>query len=273
MRGKIQQIMTDFRPSFSVNAEEISGERKVTTQVHDKVLYLLPLSKNAYFSIHTNEGPGKWVKPFHAIIVGVHSLVTFCFYGEWRLVDIPLNDAAALLAFTEYDIKYNDEIQSSIINVEETVFYSLLVKDQKVTLQDILLLSKKPAYQESYAGLYHFIRQRESYWIVNYLLSLIVSGNGDAMNNKIQEVSKRYGVSESYFRKLCHRYLKRGAKGQMRIWRAAYCALQLIEGNSSISVIAQDNGYSSSSHFSMEMKSFFGITPKNFRALEGFLYE
>jgi AraC-like DNA-binding protein len=49
--------------------------------------------------------------------------------------------------------------------------------------------------------------------------------------------------------------------------------LQLIENDQSIGTIAGDNGYASSSHFSSEIKSLFGITPREFKKLEGLLHE
>ncbi|WP_374191026.1 helix-turn-helix domain-containing protein [Candidatus Symbiopectobacterium sp. 'North America'] len=57
------------------------------------------------------------------------------------------------------------------------------------------------------------------------------------------------------------------------MWRAVYSALQLIDNDESIATVAWNNGYASSYHFSTEIKTLFGITPREFKNLEGFLNE
>lgn len=45
-------------------------------------------------------------------------------------------------------------------------------------------------------------------------------------------------------------------------WRVARAVLEIIEGNSDMTTIAHKYGYSSSSHFSAEVKSRLGKTPR-----------
>jgi AraC-like DNA-binding protein len=118
-----------------------------------------------------------------------------------------------------------------------------------------------------------FIRNIESYWITYFLLSRFMDVEKKGENFKLSSASSDYGVSETYFRKLCRNAFIFGPKKQLRIWRAAQSALQLIEKDISIEMVAMDNSYASSSHFTSEMKSIFGITPRELRKMVGLFHE
>lgn len=64
-----------------------------------------------------------------------------------------------------------------------------------------------------------------------------------------------YGVSYSHFRRLCSYALGGKVKTELCGWRVARAVLEIIEGNSDMTTIAHKYGYSSSSHFSAEVKS------------------
>ncbi|HHJ1147121.1 TPA: helix-turn-helix domain-containing protein [Proteus mirabilis] len=91
--------------------------------------------------------------------------------------------------------------------------------------------------------------------------------------SNIAQIGERYGVSGTHFRRLCKRYLGNCGKSQLRSWRAASSILTTLSTDESLTQIAVDNGFSSASHFSNEIKTLFGITPTEFRRIGQYLYE
>jgi AraC-like DNA-binding protein len=101
------------------------------------------------------------------------------------------------------------------------------------------------------------LRLSESYRIASYL----VQGGMGARHLKAQ--SRQYGVSYSYFRRLCSRALGGQVKPRLSQWRAARSALALVYGNATVLNIALENGYSCSAHISRDIKKIFGVTPSS----------
>ncbi|MCD4599995.1 helix-turn-helix domain-containing protein [Proteus mirabilis] len=112
------------------------------------------------------------------------------------------------------------------------------------------------------------IRHSESYWLILHLISYL-----DEKKSNIAQIGERYGVSGTHFRRLCKRYLGNCGKSQLRSWRAASSILTTLSTDESLTQIAVDNGFSSASHFSNEIKTLFGITPTEFRRIGQYLYE
>lgn len=112
-------------------------------------------------------------------------------------------------------------------------------------------LRDDPDYQ-SFAGV---LRQSASYWLVRFLLE-----QGTA-SEKLIGLARRYGVSVSHFRRLCHQALGGAAKPELRDWRAAKALLRMIRGGGSLTDVALEYGYASSSHFSKEVRELLGVAP------------
>lgn len=216
----------------------------------------------------------------HSIVLSTVDKMDVELTGVWVIETLTMSQSTTLFSFLDYQSKCRAGVSNS---AEKECKSSMLVRTEKhlaVSLDDenksmmaILISTRiKPQYHRL-ESLFTFIRGVESYWISYYLLCQMMNEDKESDCHKIAHVSRTYGVSESYFRKLCHDAFTRGPKKQLRLWRAAHSALQLIEEDNSISTIAGNNGYSSSSHFSSEIKSLFGITPREFKKLENLLHE
>ncbi|NWB92893.1 helix-turn-helix domain-containing protein [Pseudomonas agarici] len=99
------------------------------------------------------------------------------------------------------------------------------------------------------------LRQSASYWLVLFLLE-----QGTA-SEKLIGLARRYGVSVSHFRRLCHQALGGAAKPELRDWRTAKALLRMIRGGGSLTDVALEYGYASSSHFSKEVRELLGVAP------------
>ena len=104
--------------------------------------------------------------------------------------------------------------------------------------------------------LFRHLRKTECYKLVRYLLSQSL------MQTSLYDLGELYGVSYSHFRRLCSYALGGKVKTELCGWRVARAVLEIIEGNSDMTTIAHKYGYSSSSHFSAEVKSRLGKTPR-----------
>lgn len=110
------------------------------------------------------------------------------------------------------------------------------------------------------------IRATEAYMILIFLISM----NGS--EKSLTEMSKKYGLSATYFRYLCRINFKISAKKKMMLWRLSSAILQLIESDKSIIDVAMENGYCSASHLTQDVKKILGITPTKIRCLEKNVY-
>lgn len=220
-----------------------------------------------------------------AVLLASNDNLTVKFINEWTVEKFPLSQISTLFCFLDYQTK-NCEPTAGKINdaasearksgkelIENERNVVLLLENNTDRLMDILITGIIDPQKQCMQSIFSFIRNMESYWIAHFLLSQVFNDDSDSDSYKLYNACKVYGVSESYFRKLCHNAFTCGPKKQLRMWRAAHSALQLIEKDKSIATIAGNNGYSSSSHFSSEIKSIFGITPREFKKLEGLLHE
>lgn len=215
-----------------------------------------------------------------SIVLSTLDILGINFEGDWIVEMLSMSQAATLFSFLDYQAKSRRLIAepcagetntSLLMHTERNL--AVLIEDECNSLVGMLIITLLTPQNPRLENLFSFIRNVESYWISHFMLSQVMNQDNESDSNKISNASKIYGVSESYFRKLCHHTFTRGPKKQLRLWRAAHSVLQLIEKDNSISAIAGNNGYASSSHFSSEIKSLFGITPREFKKLEGLLHE
>lgn len=101
-----------------------------------------------------------------------------------------------------------------------------------------------------------FIRRTECYKLVKYLLTRTTA------THSLHELGEKYGLSYSHFRRLCKSALGGKVKAELCSWRMARSVLEIVEGENDMTTIAHKYGYSSSSHFSSEVKSKFGKSPR-----------
>ncbi|MCY1441609.1 Invasion protein InvF [compost metagenome] len=101
--------------------------------------------------------------------------------------------------------------------------------------------------------------------MVRYLLE---QGTGQ---DSLQMLARRYGVSVSHFRRLCHQALGGATKPALRGWRVARALLESIREGRSLTEVAQNQGYCSSSHFSREVRELLGVAPSQLGDIIGTL--
>ncbi len=255
---------------------QINNELLLARPMHDKSM--LDFSGD---SVNINDGN----TITSAVLLASNDHLNVKFINEWTVEKFPLSQISTLFCFLDYQTKSSESEIRKIDNLEdESRPYSnelieneksvvLLLENNTDRLMDILISGIIVPQKQCLQNVFTFIRNMESYWIAYFLLSQVFNDDNDSDTYKLYNACKVYGVSESYFRKLCHNAFTCGPKKQLRMWRAAHSALQLIEKDKSIATIAGNNGYSSSSHFSSEIKSIFGITPREFKKLEGLLHE
>ena len=149
-------------------------------------------------------------------------------------------------------------------DINQQIFY---IKEGSGTLEH-LIINEALKDESQLEPLFVTIRHSESYWLILHLISYL-----DEKKSNIAQIGERYGVSGTHFRRLCKRYLGNCGKSQLRSWRAASSILTTLSTDESLTQIAVDNGFSSASHFSNEIKTLFGITPTEFRRIGQYLYE
>lgn len=162
---------------------------------------------------------------------------------------------AKLLAFVDTAINPNATALSSVITMSYIPFRSLqLLRDknlfEKWFLRSILN-QDKPA-----EDLCDILRKTECYNLVRFLIE---SSNSTL---SLHQLGKIYGLSYSHFRRLCRNALGGKVKSELCSWRMARCVLEMLEGENDMTTIAYKYGYSSSSHFSAEVKSKMGRSPR-----------
>ncbi|QBF29131.1 helix-turn-helix domain-containing protein [Pseudomonas tructae] len=109
------------------------------------------------------------------------------------------------------------------------------------------------------------LRSGEEYWLVRYLLE---QGRGQ---DSLQALAQRYGVSVSHFRRLCRQALGGATKPALRSWRVARALLEIIDEGRSLTEVAQNQGYCSSSHFSRDVRELLGVPPSRLGDIVGAL--
>lgn len=257
-------------------------------RLNDSVLFARPLNNNKSKSVMAvsascelrENDDDRLNNILQPIVLSTLDNMEVAFRGGWMVEILSMSQATTLFSFLDYQAKsrsVNSEARvgetntSLLMHTERNL--AILVDDECKSLMGMLVLTLLKPQDRRLENLFSFVRNVESYWIAHFLLSQVMNEDKERDNHKIGNACKSYGLSESYFRKLCHHAFTRGPKKQLRLWRAAHSVLQLIEKSNSISFIAENNGYASSSHFSSEIKSLFGITPREFKKLGGLLHE
>lgn len=253
--------------------------------LNNSILFARPLNSESVMSIYASgelreNYDDRLNNILQPIVLSTLDNMKITFGGDWMVEILSMSQATTLFSFLDFQAKSRSVIAETPVGQTNTSLLmhternlAILLEDECKSLMGMLIFTLLKPQDRRLENLFSFVRNVESYWVAHFLLSQAMNENKDSGSYKIGNTSKIYGVSESYFRKLCHHAFTRGPKKQLRLWRAAHSALQLIEKNNSITAIAGNNGYASSSHFSSEIKSLFGITPREFKKLEGLLHE
>ena len=111
--------------------------------------------------------------------------------------------------------------------------------------------------QAAYRAFAAALRYRESYRLVSFLSQQATE------EGTLGSMAQRYGVSVAHFRRLCHIALGAGGKSQLRDWRTATALLAVADGPASLTEVALNCGYASSSHFARDIRQMLGVVPSS----------
>jgi AraC-like DNA-binding protein len=109
----------------------------------------------------------------------------------------------------------------------------------------------------AYQAFASVLRHNESYGLVRFLLEQ------GSHSEKLTDLAQRYGVSVSHFRRLCRQALGSAAKPALRGWRTARALLNMSLQDCSLTDVALEFGFASSSHFSKEIRELVGFSPSS----------
>lgn len=178
--------------------------------------------------------------------------------GEWSFHPVSLPGAVKLLAFLEAARELGDSDRCNCASASTCAVIEV-PGDLTICNFDRWLITRVVDVPREANLLLAFLRSQEGYGLVRFLLR---------EHTRLQTVSalaERYGVSEGYFRRLCRQALGRGLKSELRQWRAVRAVLQIVGNDENLTEIAMNNGFSSPSHFSREVRVLFGISPRQLR--------
>jgi AraC-like DNA-binding protein len=106
-------------------------------------------------------------------------------------------------------------------------------------------------------SLFNFLRTTEGYWVVSFLLEQF------AGNRRVSDLGAQYGLSNAHFRRLCKIVLGDSLKAELKRWRAVTAVVRIVESEQTLTDIALEGGFASSSHLSREIKSLLGVPPSH----------
>lgn len=175
----------------------------------------------------------------------------------------PLSKCIKLLAFIDchYHLpqKDNDDVTDNTICQNDEVIFSVQGEADNPEYRVVCEMLNENSEIKTFLN---SLRHSEHYWLVKHLISA-----ADCKNSNIRDISQRYGLSGTHFRRLCQRYIGNQSKYQLRHWRGVASVLDILVEEHSLTRIAADNGYCSASHFSNEIKLLFGMSPRKIRNL------
>lgn len=288
MKGMLENLIVNHRPGLKIDADNYISKNTVVTsstiEINHSVVFASPLEKDSVLTLWAvdESDSGLLQLPIlqQSALIASKKTIKLDVVGAWNIEILSIQKVATLLSFMDYhfrNVGYSSK--NGAMNDSSTALFNnnflniSLIEGCYNGFMNILTCAILNRREKNLGSIAPFIRNLESYWLAYFLLSQALNDGAEKNNCSVYKARKAYGVSESQFRKLCYDVFSRGPKKQLCLWRAAHSALQLIEKEKSVSVIAHMNGYASSSHFSSELKTLFGITPRAFKKIEGFLDE
>jgi AraC-like DNA-binding protein len=118
------------------------------------------------------------------------------------------------------------------------------------------MLERLAAGCERFQDLAHHLRRTECYQLVRFVLER-------SPECSIATMARQYGLSNVHFYRLCKKHFGQSLKRQLRLHRAASALLEGIGPNRNFTQLALRHGYSSASHFCVEIKALTGVSPSS----------
>lgn len=174
--------------------------------------------------------------------------------GSVRITTLSAVPLTKLQAFVDSSAALSERQPNPLPWATLPVAFDIIQSDQALEHWYLRqMLAGDPAYQ-AFASV---LRRSESYAIVRFLLEQ------GTHSEKLTSLAERYGVSVSHFRRLCRLALGGSTKPALRGWRTAQALLNMSLEGGSLTHVAMEFGFASSSHFSREVRQLMGFTPSS----------
>lgn len=236
---------------FTIKRIRPSGSDQSWPLVSGSLLLVLNASSNGQLRLLTLDGerhldlaPGSGML-FVADQGGVHLLA-----GEPQGWAIPLQWVCRLLAFLEHW----RTIPQSVAQPPTCLIIPCHTAPQAFEnwFLHMWLFGQDPLF----SALLQRLRRCEGYGLIRHLLA----EHEQAV--PLAQLVRRYGLSASHFRRLAHDALGQSAKSAMMAWRLRRTMLDAICREVSLTSLAMQYGYASSSHLSNDARRQLGCSPQ-----------
>lgn len=171
------------------------------------------------------------------------------------LYDVGVSTLVKLIAFVDFSMSGCSPTSPPSIRRTSTVFCIDGFSAPSRHLIQREFIGRLVSADPQDAALFSFLRATEAYWVVSFLLQQF------AENKRVSDLGAQYGLSNAHFRRLCKHALGGSLKAELKRWRAASAVLRIIESEQTLTDIALDAGFASSSHLSREIKGLLGVPP------------
>jgi len=211
--------------------------------------------------IHPKKQREIWrLSPGEYGIVALALLKLEAIHGSVKYTELDFSSLCKLLAFVDAARQHNI-VTARIRNWVYHTLSSEEIRHYDAEKVDVLFLNYFLENQDKNNDIVSFFRSSENYWLIRFLLE-------ESKNNiLLKDISIKYGLSPSHFRRLTRQALGKNTKCELKNWRVIRALLASIgtEKKPRLTDIAIEHGYASLSHFSGEVKSLFGVSPKDLK--------
>jgi AraC-like DNA-binding protein len=174
----------------------------------------------------------------------------------WRS-EVRVPTLIKLIAFIDYGMRGHDEACAQSGRDTSSVFVARGFTEPAAGVIQREFIGRVIAGNEIDEPFFSFLRATESYWVVCFLLDQF------ATNRRVSDLGAQYGLSNAHFRRLSKLALGGSLKAELKRWRAAAAVLRIVESKETLTDIALEAGFASSSHLSREIKSLLGVPPSH----------
>jgi AraC-like DNA-binding protein len=176
---------------------------------------------------------------------------------HYSFSEVRVSTLVKLIAFIDYGMRVHDVARPIPSRGVSSVFVARGFTASNVDVIQREFIGRVLAGDCIDESLFNFLRTAEGYWVVSFLLDQF------AGNKRVSDLGAQYGLSNAHFRRLCKLALGGSLKAELKRWRAASAVLRIVESEQTLTDIALEAGFASSSHLSREIKSLLGVPPSH----------
>ena len=171
--------------------------------------------------------------------------------------EVRVSTLVKLIAFIDYGMRVHEVVRPAPGQGVPSIFVAqgFTAADADVIQREFI--GRVLVGQGIDGSLFNFLRTAEGYWVVSFLLDQF------AGNRRVSDLGAQYGLSNAHFRRLCKIALGGSLKAELKRWRAASAVLRIVESEQTLTDIALEGGFASSSHLSREIKTLLGVPPSH----------